>query len=182
MAAKTKSLCKLVEPIGINELRYLGIDAMQYALVTRQQASRTRQSALRQPMLPTSNAQVSEFGIASAKYEEFRQLYPLVASEVSRRGGGRAMKFYARFSFCRGMWMTLSFLLGIYIVIYSFDVPGITHTPLFLTLSPTHQFYGLIGMVFSILVFLQTSGEYKGYYVDYLITEFFAQYGRKGSS
>jgi hypothetical protein len=125
---------------------------------------------------------LAEFGIDSPKYAEFRQLYPLVASEVSRQDGGRATEFYARYSFCRGMWVTLLMLIFAYSTALLVDVPFIEYIPFLLQIHSSYRIVIFVGTIIGALVFLEASGEYKRHYVDYLITEFFAEYGTKGQS
>lgn len=122
---------------------------------------------------------LGDFGIQTEEYDEFRQIYPLVASEVTEKGMNRASGFQARYSFCRGMWVVLSILLISYVTAFGMLPIHPGYSPVIQEfLTGDERLYLLIGLGGSILAFMDASGDYKRNYVEYLISEFYAQHGR----
>lgn len=130
----------------------------------------------------------SEFGIDIARFDkkasrgielngyvEIRQLYPMVTATLSSKGSGRANGFQARYSFCRGMWVTLLLLLIAYLlVLFSPLQPqSLMYEPLILqTFSPSELGIAMWAMFLLSLAFMDASGDYKKHYVEYLISDF----------
>lgn len=111
------------------------------------------------------------------KYDEFRQLYPVVTSTVDASAPTRAEGFQARYSFCRGMWVVLLGLAVAYTaVLYSpasLAPAAVRYPPLVLdVLGPTQLGVVIWGSVALSLVFFDASGDYKVNYVEYLISDF----------
>ena len=130
----------------------------------------------------------SEFGVDIAKFEEntskgielngyieFRQLYPMVTATLSSKGSGRANAFQARYSFCRGMWVSLLLLFVAYfLVLFSPVRPEfLSYEPLVLKeLSTTNLKLLMLCMSLLSISFMDASGDYKKHYVEYLISDF----------
>lgn len=116
-------------------------------------------------------------GIELNGYIEIRQLYPMVTAVLSSRGSGRANGFQARYSFCRGMWVVLLLLLLAYLFVLFPVVPlePFLYEPLVLqALSAAELGIVMWTMFLLSLAFMDASGDYKRYYIEYLISDFCA--------
>ncbi|MUV49290.1 hypothetical protein [Haloarcula sp. CBA1122] len=114
-------------------------------------------------------------GIELNGYVELRQLYPMVTATLSSKGSGRANGFQARYSFCRGMWVTLLLLFMTYLlVLFSPVSPSfLMYEPLVLqTLTKSELGLLMWAMFFLVLAFMDASGDYKKHYIEYLISDF----------
>lgn len=114
-------------------------------------------------------------GIELNGYVEVRQLYPMVTAKLSREGVGRANGFQARYSFCRGMWVTLLLLLLIYtMVLFPLVEPmALSYEPLVLRIFSESELGILMWSMFLLsLAFMDASGDYKKHYIEYLVTDF----------
>lgn len=130
----------------------------------------------------------AEFGIDVARFDrtasksiqlngyvEIRQLYPMVTATLSSKGSGRANGFQARYSFCRGMWVTsLLLLFGYLLVLFSpFSPEVLMYEPLILqVLSKSELGILMWAMLFLSIAFMDASGDYKKHYIEYLIADF----------
>lgn len=130
----------------------------------------------------------AEFGIDVARFDrtasrsiqlngyvEIRQLYPMVTATLSSKGSGRANGFQARYSFCRGMWVTFLLLLFAYLsVLFSpFQPEVFTYEPLILQIFSGSELGILMwAMLFLTIAFMDASGDYKKHYIEYLIADF----------
>jgi len=114
-------------------------------------------------------------GIELNGYVELRQLYPMVTATLSSKGSGRANGFQARYSFCRGMWVTFLLLLLAYLlVLFSpFKPETLLYEPLILQTFSVSELGLLMWAMFLLsLAFMDASGDYKKHYVEYLISDF----------
>ncbi|MFC4405422.1 hypothetical protein [Haloarchaeobius iranensis] len=119
--------------------------------------------------------QESSEGIELNGYPEFRQLYPMVTAKLSQTDAGRAEGFQARYSFCRGMWVTLLLLLSLYLAVLFVPLTphALDYRPVLLQILTKYEL-GLLmwAMLFVALVFMDASGDYKRHYIEYLISDF----------
>jgi hypothetical protein len=114
-------------------------------------------------------------GIELNGYVELRQLYPMVTATLSSKGSGRANGFQARYSFCRGMWVTFLLLLLAYLsVLFSpFKPETLLYEPLILQTFSVSELGLLMWAMFLLsMAFMDASGDYKKHYVEYLISDF----------
>jgi|GEM_PF-6449391 len=120
-----------------------------------------------------------DFRLQAEQHRVYQQIYPMVASEVTEDEGSRAGVFQSRYSFCRGMWVVLLILAIAYA--YVFYTNGVTlfHGQLLIEeLDWRTRSYLLLILGISSLSFMDAAGNYKRYYVEYLISEFYAKHGR----
>jgi len=117
----------------------------------------------------------SDSRLLTGSYEQLRHLYPMVTSKVTRHSGGRASGFQARYSFCRGMWVVVLFLLLAYLWVLFLPVPlrALNYEPVILTvLSAAELGVLILGLLIALIVFLDAAGDYKRNYIEYLIADF----------
>jgi len=123
---------------------------------------------------------LGDFGIQTEEYEEFRQIYPLVASKVTESDRNRASGFQARYSFCRGMWVVLSLVLIGYLLAFGYFPIKLEYEAIIQGYSKGIGSVPVLGVLsISILAFLDAAGDYKRYYIEYVISEFYAEYGQQ---
>lgn len=115
--------------------------------------------------------------------EFYDQLYPLVVSAVESGDNSRALTFQSRYSFCRGMWVSLLLLAVLYLGLIPFGArleAVIGGSPLLLQVLDTDQIVVTTGIILGFMfVFMDASGTYKKHYVEYLIAEFYLLSERK---
>ena len=135
--------------------------------------------------LPLTNASFARQHLVKKSIEEFdmkskedaREVYSIVVSRLTFAGCERPFRYQARYSFCRSMWMVLSFLSGIYIFGQSWsifsDILQFEESYLREYLHTTDVILLGIGLLFISLIFAIASGAYKRHYVRYLISEIY---------
>lgn len=108
--------------------------------------------------------------------EQYKSLYTMVSSDVSRADVGLSTRFQAIYSFCRSMYVVFGFVaLGYFIVLY--PVFFGTGTPLYEPVAmrgfdPSwYPLFVVVPLIASI-IFQIATGKYKRIYIDYLISDF----------
>lgn len=109
--------------------------------------------------------------------EEIKRLYPLITSELSASGSGRAQKFQATYSFCRSMWVIFVLFTSFHLLIlYPAYLSG--KNPVYETVGM--RLFSDIGDVllipfitlFITFIFMYGTGVYKRNYIEYLMADF----------
>ncbi|WP_152422377.1 hypothetical protein [Halorubrum californiense] len=113
--------------------------------------------------------------VVTQKEIEYRQLYSMIASLVSTAEQGRANGFQARYSFCRGMWVVLLFMILAYLLtLFPPIVPApLDYNPIVFELLNRDEL-GVVIAVMSVMVviFVDAAGDYKRNFIEYLIADF----------
>lgn len=108
---------------------------------------------------------------------DLRLVYPVITSTLENEDFSRSQKFQATYAFCRAMWVN-SFLLAIsYLLLIFYPkehifIEGLLYTSI-IRANFDNSHIGLIIIILFLImgVFMDSSGRYKQYYVEYLIAE-----------
>jgi len=107
---------------------------------------------------------------------EIKSLYPLVTGSLESRENARFRHFQSIYSFARSMWVVfliLSLAFG-----YAVYFPnGEAQDSILLAEIPADILFWIpILMGIASLTFFDAAGDYKRYFVEYLISEFYAEF------
>lgn len=107
------------------------------------------------------------------------RVYQVVVSELTEADYNRAFRFQARYSFCRSMWLVL-FSLAVAYLLTTVSPPGFIPNQLMTgdsfvagLDSVTRTALGVALLIISV-IFMFASGSYKKHYIEYLISEMYA--------
>lgn len=106
--------------------------------------------------------------------DELKNAYPYAIGLIDEPGTSRALRFQAIYAFCRGMWVILLLMFVAYMFIIVKEINIINYNPIVAKILQPEEFDVLTILVFlSMLSFMNSSGRYKRYFVQYLVIEIF---------
>lgn len=107
---------------------------------------------------------------------DYEDVYRFVMSYLAITGGGRARKFQATASFCRGMWITLFMFSIVYLYI---GISGFRYTTVIGPVLDMYTFWIPAVLFVTSLFFMYSSGKQKRHFVEYIPVDFYNLYGNK---
>jgi hypothetical protein len=100
--------------------------------------------------------------------------YPLITSRLSSQTEGEFRQFQSIYSFCRSMWVVSFILTGLFSWMIFVPFEGVDRAVFLTSLPSTILPWFPVFTFISAVLFFDAAGDYKRYFVEYLIAGFHA--------